>query len=53
MGLLETRNVYKPFEYPWAYDFYKKQSKAHWMPEESPLDSDIQINHHSSNEING
>ena len=42
MGLLESRNVYKPFEYPWAYDFYKKQSKAHWMPEESPLDSDIQ-----------
>ncbi len=39
--LLEPRNFYKPFDYPWAYDFYKKQNQAHWLPEEVTLADDI------------
>ncbi|MEP4783826.1 MAG: ribonucleotide-diphosphate reductase subunit beta, partial [Erythrobacter sp.] len=34
MSLLEARKTYKPFEYPWAYDFWKRQQQIHWMPEE-------------------
>jgi hypothetical protein len=24
MNLLEERDYYKPFNYPWAFEFYKK-----------------------------
>ena len=40
MSLLEARTQYKPFEYPWAYDFWKRQQQIHWMPEEVPLGED-------------
>ena len=40
MSLLEARKQYKPFEYPWAYDFWKRQQQIHWMPEEVPLGED-------------
>lgn len=40
MPLLQASRVYKPFEYPWAYDFWKKQQQIHWMPEEVPLSED-------------
>jgi len=40
MPLLEARNTYKPFEYPWAYEFWKRQQQVHWMPEEVPLGED-------------
>jgi len=40
MALLEARKTYKPFEYPWAYDFWKRQQQIHWMPEEVPLGED-------------
>ena len=36
-GLLTPSHAYKPFRYPWAYDFWKKQQQVHWMPEEVPL----------------
>ncbi|MFY0638613.1 ribonucleotide-diphosphate reductase subunit beta [Maricaulis maris] len=39
-GLLTTSHSYKPFRYPWAYDFWKKQQQVHWMPEEVPLGED-------------
>ena len=35
--LLEEREYYKPFVYPWAFEFYKKQQQMHWLPEEVPL----------------
>ena len=38
MSLLEARKTYKPFEYPWAYEFWKRQQQIHWMPEEVPLE---------------
>jgi ribonucleoside-diphosphate reductase beta chain len=39
-GLLTPSVAYKPFRYPWAYDFWKKQQQVHWMPEEVPLGED-------------
>ena len=39
-GLLTPSHAYKPFRYPWAYDFWKKQQQVHWMPEEVPLGED-------------
>mgnify|MGYP001461703921 CR=1 FL=1 len=41
MSLLEARKTYKPFEYPWAYEFWKRQQQVHWLPEEVPLADDI------------
>ena len=40
MPLLEARKQYKPFEYPWAFDIWKRQQQIHWMPEEVPLGED-------------
>ena len=40
MGLLQATKVYKPFEFPWAYDFWKRQQQLHWLPEEVPLGED-------------
>ncbi|MEQ9814841.1 MAG: ribonucleotide-diphosphate reductase subunit beta [Azospirillaceae bacterium] len=39
-GLLTPSYSYKPFRYPWAYDFWKRQQQVHWMPEEVPLGED-------------
>src|SRR3546814_7273002 len=40
MSRTEARKQYKPFEYPWAYDFCKRQQQIHWIPEEVPLGED-------------
>src|ERR1700709_425092 len=40
MSLTEARKQYKPFEYPWAFEFWKRQQQIHWMPEEVPLGED-------------
>lgn len=39
-GLLTPSHSYKPFRYPWAHDFWKRQQQIHWMPEEVPLGED-------------
>jgi ribonucleoside-diphosphate reductase beta chain len=39
-GLLKPSHAYKPFRYPWAYEFWKIQQQVHWMPEEVPLGED-------------
>jgi len=39
-GLLIPSHSYKPFRYPWAFEFWKKQQQVHWMPEEVPLGED-------------
>jgi ribonucleoside-diphosphate reductase beta chain len=39
-GLMTPSVGYKPFRYPWAYDFWQKQQQVHWMPEEIPLGED-------------
>ncbi len=41
MSLLNERNYYKPFEYPWAFEFYKTQQHMHWLPDEVPLADDL------------
>ena len=41
MALLEASKVYKPFDYPWAYEFWKRQQQTHWLPEEVPLGQDL------------
>lgn len=39
-GLLTPSAAYKPFRYPWAYEFWQRQQQVHWMPEEVPLGED-------------
>ncbi len=41
MSLLEDRPIYKPFQYPWAYDAWLTQQRIHWLPEEVPLADDV------------
>jgi ribonucleoside-diphosphate reductase beta chain len=41
MSLLEAKPIYKPFNYPWAYDAWLKQQQIHWLPEEVPLADDV------------
>lgn len=39
--LLSSPPIYKPFRYTWAFDYWEKQQKLHWMPEEAPLGEDV------------
>lgn len=41
MGLLESRLVYSPFEYPLAYDYWLMQQQAHWLHTEIAMAKDI------------
>ena len=41
MTILDKRDFYKPFSYPWAFDYYRQQLKLHWIPDEVPMQSDI------------
>ena len=41
MSLLQERIVYKPFEYPQAYDYWLKQQQAHWLHTEVPMAQDV------------
>ena len=41
MSLLDSKPIYKPFNYPWAYDAWLKQQQVHWLPEEVPLADDV------------
>jgi ribonucleoside-diphosphate reductase beta chain len=40
-GLLIPSLSYKPFRYPWAYEFWRRQQQIHWLPEEVPLGEDV------------
>ena len=39
--LLTPNPVYKPFNYPWAYEAWLTQQRIHWLPEEVPLADDV------------
>jgi ribonucleoside-diphosphate reductase beta chain len=39
-GLMTPSYSYKPFRYPWAFDYWKRQQQVHWMPEEVPVGED-------------
>lgn len=41
VSLLDPRFVYKPFEYPWAFEYWKMQNNVHWVPEEVSMEKDI------------
>jgi ribonucleoside-diphosphate reductase beta chain len=41
MGLLQSRVVFAPFEYPEAYEFWLKQQQAHWLHTEVAMGKDI------------
>jgi ribonucleoside-diphosphate reductase beta chain len=41
MSLLDAKPVYKPFNYPWAYEAWMTQQRLHWLPEEVPLADDV------------
>lgn len=42
MSLTEERAVFKPFEYPWAYTYWKLQQQSHWLPDEVPMAGDVE-----------
>lgn len=39
--LTENRQVYRPFEYETAYDFYRKQQLVHWIKDEIKIAEDL------------
>lgn len=41
MSLTTPREVYKPFEFPKAYEYWEKQQNAHWLPSEVAMSKDI------------
>jgi ribonucleoside-diphosphate reductase beta chain len=41
MSLTQKREVYKPFEYPKAFEYFEKQQQAHWLPTEVSMAGDI------------
>ena len=41
MSLLKSDPIYKPFQYPWAYEAWLTQQRVHWLPEEVPLAEDV------------
>jgi ribonucleoside-diphosphate reductase beta chain len=51
---MATRDFYKPFNYPRAFEYYNEQQKMHWLPEEVPLHTDVSDWNHklSANEKN-
>ena len=53
-GIMATRDFYKPFNYPRAFEYYNEQQKMHWLPEEVPLHTDVSDWNHklSDNEKN-
>ena len=58
MSLLEERVVYKPFEYPQAFDYWMKQQQAHWLHTEVPMAQDVtdwnsNLKDHEKNVVGG
>lgn len=41
MSLTKENLAFKPFSYPWAYDYWKVQQQVHWLPDEVPLADDV------------
>lgn len=39
--LQDSRDSFKPFNYPWAYDTWLKHEQSHWLHTEVPLIEDI------------
>lgn len=41
MSLTAPSNTYKPFKYPWAFKFWERQQKIHWLADEVPMAQDV------------
>lgn len=41
MSITSPRYVFKPFEYPKAFEYWEKQQNAHWLPSEVAMSKDI------------
>ncbi len=41
MTVFGTRDYYKPFSYPWAFEAYKIQNNNRWTPEEVSMADDV------------
>ncbi len=41
MSLTEPSKVYRPFRYPWAFDYWLKHEKIHWLADEVPMGDDV------------
>jgi ribonucleoside-diphosphate reductase beta chain len=39
--LVDDRNSFKPFNYPWAYDSWLKHEQSHWLHTEVPMLEDV------------
>jgi ribonucleoside-diphosphate reductase beta chain len=39
--LTDSRNHFKPFNYPWAYDAWLKHEQSHWLHTEVPMAEDV------------
>ncbi|NDD03737.1 MAG: ribonucleotide-diphosphate reductase subunit beta [Proteobacteria bacterium] len=39
--LIDNRDCFKPFNYPWAYDAWLKHEQSHWMHTEVPMLEDV------------
>jgi len=50
MPLTSRREVYRPFEYERAYEYWEKQQNAHWLPFEVAMAKDIQDWNHNLTE---
>ena len=40
-NLADTRDSFKPFNYPWAYDAWLKHEQSHWLHTEVPMVEDV------------
>lgn len=45
-GLLGTRDSFKPFEYPWAYEAFMQSEQMHWLWTEVPMMEDVKDYRH-------
>lgn len=41
MSLFTPRTTYKPFDHPWAFEYYQLSEKMHWLPQEVQLQKDV------------
>jgi ribonucleoside-diphosphate reductase beta chain len=41
LRLTDTREAFKPFSYPWAYDAFLASEQMHWLHSEVPMAEDV------------
>jgi len=41
LKLTDSRTTYKPMQYPWALEIWKKHESMHWIADEVPMQTDI------------